>query len=358
MSNRDYNTPEDNYNRKPHYETAEDYNKAHRMNTEGTAQQFTNTGNVNGYSGGRPLRNPFAVQMVFAIVEFLLFCFSPVTAILAVVAMVFAIQANSAYSRGNDIDFQIKSKVSSILLIVSGCVMTVSIIVTLIFAMVFINSAESIIFDIQKELENDFGEWKDYLEPVPEPAIPDYEGTGAYTGELSDGDMALPAGFETFTLNGKTYSLPMTYEDFKTMGYNMERGFEGSLMEPDTGETITFLNDYGYMVGSITVANHSSIVKPFEECMIESIYLNNDGAYDNGETLDLVFGDGFTVNTTFEELESYLGAPCYTYYNKIDTGEVYEDYSWYYLGDKEYHDFYVSYINGEISTISIGKQIY
>ena len=128
-------------NERTYYETAEDYNRERREAEQHNQQQEQYYSNVNVDGEGRPMKNRFAVQLVFAIVEILLCCVNPVAMVLAIIALVFAIQANTAYAHNREIDFKVKSKVSSILLIIGGVWTTISVLITVLMSVAFMTSA-------------------------------------------------------------------------------------------------------------------------------------------------------------------------------------------------------------------------
>lgn len=327
----DYSAPEESpvtYTEKPYYETAEEYNQAHRATSE-----------------GKPMKSYFAVQLVFAIVEMLLCCFSPITMILAIIALVFAIQANTAYTYGKEIDFKVKSKVSSILLIIGGVFTAISIITSVLFTAVFATAFEGVIHEIEQEFDGDLSGFMDGFENG---MMEEY-----YSGEyLGNGSVPLSEGYEVFSLNGVEYALPMTYEEFSQMGFTLEEGYEGVIVEPGGYENFIINDDSGYMAGMARVSNHTNVVLSLEECMLDFISFENKAAYDETEKgVDLVFLNGLTMNSSYEEIEAFLGPPTYQYID-IDGNERYENFTWYYSSEDLYQCVDVSFSDGVISNIS------
>ena len=141
--------------------------------------------------------------------------------------------------------------------------------------------------------------------------MPDDEGYGEHIG---DNTTPLPEGFETFTYNGQTYTLPESYEELVDEGF-MEDG-------------------YGF-------------------------YIDNPMLYDEAETVpDFVFGDGFTFKSTYEDLEAYFGTPYYHYEDHSEPGYYYDSYEWCYDGDYESHYVSVTFLEGVISDVVIDKIVY
>ena len=142
-------------------------------------------------------------------------------------------------------------------------------------------------------------------------STPDDEGYGEYIG---DNTMPLPEGFETFTYNGQTYTLPESYEELVDEGF-MEDG--------------------------------------------DGFYIDNPMLYDEELTVpDFVFGDGFTFESTYEDLEAYFGTPYYHYEDHSEPGYFYDSYEWCYDGEYESHYVSVTFLEGVMSDVVIDKIVY
>lgn len=362
-TNQDYCSPEqeskDLYNR-PVYETAEEYNQAKRE--AGQYQQYNyqqynyqqyqnsqyaNLGGAMVDAAGNPLKSHFAVQLVFAIIEILLCCFSPVAMVLGIIALVFAVQANTAFNHGNAADFKSKSKTSTILLIVGGVFAAISIIINVVFASVYLTQLEDIISEIEHEMEYEDWEDEDWDKE-------DSDDEDVYSYYPGTDENYLVDGFEDFTYNGVAYSIPMSYSDFQKMGYYLEEGYEDYVLEAMTYESIWFYDEDGNELGMIRISNDTEEEIALEEGIVDYIYFDNPASYvtdENLEHIDLVFGEGFDMYTTYEELEEWLGTP---YYVSIDNsgGSEYVTYEWTYYGDDKYQSIEVSYWNGVITDVA------
>lgn len=354
MENRDYNEPERDYytseeNQYTNYSqtyTNQQYNSQQYNNQQYNSQYYTDMGGVKRDSQGMPMKNYFAIQMVFAIVEILLCCFSPTSMVLAIVALVFAIQANTAYVHGKEIDFKVKSKVSNILLIIGGAFMALSIISSVLFTSVFMMSWDTI---IEEGIDGDFSGLIDELERLEDEIIDEED---AYMGEqLGDGDVPLVEGYEKFILNGTEYALPMSYEDFARMGFVLEFGYESAILESGEYELVIIYDEKENMVGSVRFYNDSNVVKPIEQCIVDFISFDNNSIYGDETPLDLVFGGGCTFESSYEDIEAFMGTPTYRY---IDNDEYsrYENYTWYYSDMDVYEMLDLTFYNGVISNVS------
>lgn len=380
--NRDYGSPEQDaanpYSR-PIYETAEEYNNANHSqqytyssqpysdaqynqtqynqsqygnrqygNTQYNSQQYGNP-QYTGFGGpmtdaaGKPLKNRFAVQLVFAIIEILLCCFSPIAMILGIIALVFTIQANSSYNFGRVEEFKAKSKTANILLIIGGAFALISIIIHVIFAVFFMTEFKEIYNELEQGiLSDDWMDEEDYIDPD---VFEDYPGTD---------EVLLVEGFENFTHKGAAYSIPMSYDVFMEMGYVLEEGYEKSKLEPESWENVWFFDEAGNALGSIRISNDTKEEIPLEEGIVDYIYFDNRASYitdGSAAELDLIFGNGFGMTTSYEELEAWLGTP---YYVSVDTSgdAAYTTYEWIYNGDDKYQAIIINYLDGVITDIA------
>lgn len=368
MENRDYTSPEedrevDRYSR-PNYETAEEYNKARRereqantsysssYNTSYSDPQYENRryensqyesyANLGGQmvdGNGVPVKNYFAVQVVFAIVEICCFCcFNIGTMVLGIIALVFAIQANTAYTQRRVEEFKSKSKVSNILLIIGGIWMAVSILFNVFALTMTFNQLEG--FDIELEdIMDDLEEYEYY---------DDYD--GEYTGTDEE---PLVEGFSDFVFEGVEYSVPMSFAEFEQMGFVLDDDYSGEDIDGGDYEWIYFYDENGETLGEIRVYNPEETDTLIEDCTIVYIAFNNNTIYDDeAELINLYFAGGLTMDATYEEVEAFMGVPTYTYAPDGEGG--YARYSWYYYGDNgEYECFDIMFWDGVMEEVSI-----
>ena len=336
----------------PQYDSAQ-YNNAQYGNPQYNNQQYGNP-QYGGFGGlmtdaaGNPLKNRFAIQLVFAIIEILLCCFSPIAMILGIIALVFTIQANSSYNLGRAEEFKAKSKTANILLIIGGVFALIGIIINAIFTTLFMTEFKDIYSELQQGIisEEDWMDemWDDESDLNPD-IVEDYPGTDT---------LPLIEGFENFTHKGIAYSVPMPYETFMGMGYVLEEGYENFNISAESWENIWFYDEAGNALGCVRISNDTKEVIPLEEGVVDYIYFDNPASYitdGSGAELDLTFGNGFDMTTGYEELEAWLGTP---YYVSVDTtGDVaYTTYEWIYNGDDKHQAIVINYLDDVITDIS------
>lgn len=181
-----------------------------------------------------------------------------------------------------------------------------------------------------------------------------------YYGEyVSDAETPLPDGFEAFFYNGQFITLPTTCSEIAKLGYDIVEYEPTDMIPSGFWETITLLDDDGYSVAMISVANDTEDDIPFEECTVNYFYIDNPARYD--ETLavpDFVFADGLTLESSYEEVEAYFGEPYYHYEDHSDEEYLYDSYQWEYYGLDERHFVMVNFVNGEMLDVSIEKAYY
>ena len=180
-----------------------------------------------------------------------------------------------------------------------------------------------------------------------------------YSEFLGDTEHPLPTGYETFIYNGDAFTLPVQYSEFADRGYYIE-DYDEKEMVPSGFFGVMFLyEDDGWSVAQISVSNNTDKEIPLEECVVEYIYIYNPVPYDEeAEPTDFVFGEGFSFDSSYEELESYLGVP-YLHYREYSNDDYqYDSYEWTYYGENENQYVIISFMNGEISDISIEKDVW
>lgn len=379
-SNNDYGIPEQSMDpyKRPVYETAEEYNQANRQSNDrqyynnynqqqygyqqfGNQQYNNQQYNYQQYSyqqngamvdaAGNPLKNYFAAQLVFSIIEILFCCFSPVAMVLGIIALVFAVQANTAFQLGRAEEFKTKSKTSNILLIVGGVLTAIAILINVVAASFYMTQFQNIVQELESSIEEDFEKgdyWSDadsIEDELDSDIVEDYPGTD---------DVYLPEGFENFTYNGASYHVPMSYKEFEQMGYVLEDEYQGYVFAAGTYESMGFYDAEGKEIGEIRISNDTEQELALEECVVDYIYFDNPASYitdGSVSNIDLTFGNGFDMTTSYEELEEWLGTP---YYIWIDTSEEaeYANYEWVYYGADKYQRIIVNYLDGVITDIT------
>ena len=198
-----------------------------------------------------------------------------------------------------------------------------------------------------------------YEEAYREPDYPEGVEEGVIDENLSTSDIPLPTGYENIIYNDVWITLPTTCKEMATLGYEIESYELTDIVPPDFWDNIGLLDENGYMVAMISISNKTDDDISVGECIVEYFYIHNEKAYDKGmESPDFVFGEGYTFESTYEELESYLGMPYYHYEDYSDEEFLYDSYEWTYNGEKECQRVIVNFVNGVISDISIEKVVY
>lgn len=224
-------------------------------------------------------------------------------------------------------------------------------------AVFFIIPVVAILFTLFNFVEESFPE--SFIVHEEEWSEVEIVGDDDYGEYLGDAETPLPEGFETFSYNGKSYTLPTTLEEILEMGFTLEEAYEEDYMLPTQYEETLILNDNdGYMYAVVTVSNYGEEEIPVEKAIVDYFYIDNPASYDaEMEIQDFVFGDGLTFESSYEEVEAYFGIPFYHYADHSEEGSYYDNYEWAYYGEDETHFVTITFWNGVISDIGIEKRI-
>ncbi len=180
---------------------------------------------------------------------------------------------------------------------------------------------------------------------------------------IGDDETPLPEGFDTFSVNGQTYTLPTSFDEVQTLEYSMDMQYdEHDLIPSEFYDTINFHDENDNLIVMVGINNDTDEDIPLGECVVDYFYIENPAVFyddDNDAiTPDLVFGDGLTFDSSYEDLEAYFGTPYYHYEDHSDEDYYYDSYEWTYNGDDELHFVMVTFWNGEISDVSIQRTVW
>lgn len=374
MENKDYCAPEEEQSTSNSYENPYQQSNPYESYTYGNntygQNRYSNLGGVMVDEKGVPLKNHFAVKLVFSIIMILMCCFSPLVSILGIIGLVFACLANSAYNEGNPYDFKSKSRVSTVLLAIGGGIMALMIVFyIIIFAIIGASAGglEGLLDEYYNEL---YGEdypgdywnddyWDDILGSESEDAgygsdyVEEYPGTN--TSPLAD-------GFHQFTYNGVTYEVPMSYNTFLSMGYTLEGFDEKAVFDAGWYETYEFVIDEDY-AGVVRVSNNSNESLIITECEIDLFCIYNTKAYERVESagiedLNLYILGNVAIGSGYEKFEQVLGTPYYVYTEKDETYGNFVTYQWLYEGIDEIQRVEISFYNGKVCDYSVDHYEY
>ncbi len=182
------------------------------------------------------------------------------------------------------------------------------------------------------------------------------EGYGEYLGNA---DMPLPEGFDKFKYNGYPCTLPAKFEDIWQMKLSVpDYDVMNEVFYGGYEEMLDIYDDYtGTYLGMIRVMNPESESLTMMDCMVDYFYIYNPALDD--ETMDtpnFKFGDGLSFESSYPEVEAYFGVPYYCYSEESEYGNLYESYDWAYYGEDEIHYVTITFWNGEMSSVSIEKR--
>lgn len=149
---------------------------------------------------------------------------------------------------------------------------------------------------------------------------------------IKDADIGLKDGTENpqgqwsdfkFNYVGKTYALPMAYNDVVAMGFDINSSLDKEAMVT-AGESsyIDVVNGDGKMM-TLTFNNEDGTMdKPVVECPITGVSVSS---YDNGSGMDIALSGGVTLGMSEAELNDVYKE----YSDRYDDGDGMVNYSYY-----------------------------
>lgn len=289
---------------RPIYETAEEYNKAHK--TGGSSRTYDSP------EGNAYKHNPIKINKRYQ-------------------------NTTTQYGKRATVK---KSK--TVMLCVIICTMT--------FCIGFVFSVFN---EVRSSYQDVYDDWV-----VAEPDISD--DVDSYDEYLGEDTSPLPEGFETFSYNGQTYTLPTTFEEIDKMGFTLEEEYDENYILPMEYEELLILNDEdGFMSAMVRISNYTEAEIPLGKSLVDYFYIDNPAAYDEMVMVpDFVFGDGLTFESSYEDLEAYFGIPFYHYHEDYEDGNWFDSYEWAYYGEDEIHFVSITFWNDVISNVGIEKKTY
>ena len=182
-----------------------------------------------------------------------------------------------------------------------------------------------VIFSMFKMVGGVYDDYQDYDESWVDPDGEEH-GYGPYVG---DDTTPLPEGFETFSYNGQTYTLPTSYQEILQMGFTLEEDYDiNDLFPTEYEELIAFEEDEdGFTSAMVRINNYTGEEIPLGKCMVDYFYIENPAAFDKVEPVPaFVFGDGLTFESSYKEIEAYfciLGPEVKTTLNRVTENKCY-----------------------------------
>ena len=230
-----------------------------------------------------------------------------------------------------------------------------SVVIGLGVGVVLINAL--IIFSMfNMSMKSEFGEEEIWTELVGTEVL--FE-DGFYDEYLGTTEEPLPVGFEEFFLNVRLCSLPTTLDKIINLGFHMEEFNAENEIMPSGGEEIIDLYDdeTGGVKVTVRVSNQTDYDLPMYSCTVDYFCITNIAAYEPWMDIPkFEFGDSLNFESTYDELEVYFGIPYYhsEYYSE---GYEYDYYEWMYYGDEGIQCVAVTFVDGELLDVTIEKSL-
>ena len=180
------------------------------------------------------------------------------------------------------------------------------------------------------------------------------------SGESYGGTEAiLPVGFDRFSYNGVIFNIPMTFDEvLDGTGIYTYYDEEYDSISSGSADLIILYDTGDVEVMQVLVKNNTDEDIPIGECIVEYISVVNPAAYDSyEETPDFWFGQGIGMESTSFDFETYLGKPYYHEYEYYDDGGSREYYEWRYVDGFEVNCVSVQFLDEVVEYITIEKGI-
>lgn len=311
---------------------------------------------------GNPMKNRFGMKLTFSILEILtiLSC-NLLTGILGIIACVFTSKANTAYKESRWDDFKSAAKTSAICLWVGFAGFIVEFIIWIVMVVVIGVSAASFLGSGASESYDDSSYYDyniddDYTYYDEDESESEEESEEA-TKSLTPSNVTAGSGITdtTITLNGATFTLPVSYADFKAAGFSVSSDDEVYVLNPGYyASSITLYDADGNDIGYCAVYDNTDAAIALSECMVYGVTLRFADYYD--AVGDIVLPNGVTAASTKDDILTAYGEPD-DFYESDDEDIDSQDYTWYYHNDDYYDDFnnslQISYWDGAIDEIDI-----
>lgn len=170
-------------------------------------------------------------------------------------------------------------------------------------------------------------------------------------------DTPLPVGFDRFSYNGAICNIPLTFDEvLDATGLYAYYDESYDSIASDCEDIIILYDTGDVEVMQVLVKNDTDEEIPLGECTIDYIWVDNPAAFDiYEETPDFWFGQGISMESTSFEFEEYLGKPYYYEYEYYDDGGSRVYYEWRYTDGLEEHCVSAQFVDEVVVYITIEK---
>ena len=303
---------------------------------------------------GQPLKNNYAMKMVFGILEILCCCgCNIITMILGIIALVFNGKANRAYQQGNAQEYKSNAKTSTILLWV-GFGIAVAYLIFGILEWTVFGGKDDFMEGFYRGYygsdyeDTDTDEHDDYDDDDHNDDVRDDDDAIARVPEDKESNATAPLpdvtpgeGFTdpTIIIDGTTVTFPLTYSDFEALGFYIEDEDKQMYVNQDEFYDVDVYMSDGTELGTVFIGNETEHALPLEESMVFGFELESED-WDGVYTVE--FPNGLQLGSSAEDFKTAYGEPDYEY--ESDTSD-YQSYQWY-----NHHD---SYYDADVNSISV-----
>lgn len=288
------------------------------------------------------------MKMAFSVLEILsiILC-NVIGLIMGIIGCIYASKSGKAYNEGRKEDFKDANKTTNIVLWIG----LASVILVVISWIVIFATGVSLAKEIESEINNEYEyditdddyDFDEYFPDDNEDQI-----IGEADGEQSQSIPNANIGkWYSFVLNGQTLTLPMSLDEFKVTGFDIDEAIYSDTLEPGEYTYYMYYDENGNYIGWIDIANFGDTTITAAEGTVFEVDIDS--------TAPMVqFVGGLDFNSTEEEVLAYFGEPDYEYHSDEEADYVSSEYTWYPDdADSYYCDIEIDFWNGEMDTIYI-----
>ncbi len=268
MYNTQPNQTTDNQNStQNYYQNGADQTQNNGQYTQGNTYQSYGMNNQQPVDvNGKPLKNNFAMKLVFSILE-IISC-NIITLIMGIIGCVFTTKANNSYKQNRFEEFKSQAKTATICLWVGFASFIIGIILMIVVVVIGGMAID------------------EALSP-----------SGSYTSTNTEGTAV--------TVDGTYIAIPLEFSDLEDMGFEIDGYYYGTEVAAGSIDFVAVDNAYGEDVMWAWVENRHSYDADVTECTV--IGIDVDYNCDNYQTF--VSEDGITFYCSKNDVIDLMGDP-------------------------------------------------
>ena len=311
---------------------------------------------------GQPVKNSCGMKITFSILEILCCCgCNLITMIMGIIGCVFTSKANSAYKSGDVQEYKRNSKSATICLWIGFAIALVWLVFSIIFSVLYSNDIEDAFMEGYNEAAgvSDDYDTDDFMGDSGDEEYDTDDFLADDSEDTEDAKTVAPldvtAGdaFDSgdITVNGILVQLPMSYSDFKALGFSIDSEDEEYVSNKNEYYYPTFYDAQGNELGEVYIGNVTDDPQTLADGTVFGFSFTS---MDYNDDLEILLPNGLTKDAVNDDFMTAYGEPDYEY--ESDTGD-YQSYQWYSHSDTyedmDENSISVTFYDGELSDLEL-----